>query len=106
MAKVICPDCTSKAVSVSLVQGHKYYCPSCGWNADVARSALISDRKPMAVAGAFGLVLVALVFLKNQGDWGLTSLVATFFCGIPLAFLAQGEYQIRKLKGLVFQQVD
>lgn len=60
----------------------------------------------MAVGGAFGLLLVLLVLLRNPGDWGVVGLVAACFCGIPLAFSVFATYQIRKLKGLVFRPVD
>lgn len=60
----------------------------------------------MAIMAAIGVMIVVLVLLRNPGDRVLAGLVAAFVCGIPLAFLAFATYQIRKLKGLMFQPVD
>lgn len=98
MVKVDCPQCGSRSASVSLMNGYKYYCPQCGWNNDIARSALTSDRKVGITIAIVGLILAVFVCLRDPGEWVALVGILVVFCAVPLAYALSAIHQLHILK--------
>lgn len=100
MAKVQCPHCASPAVSVSLIDGYKFYCSRCGWNLEIAKSALSLTVKISLALVIIGLLLAVIARVRSPiGDWAAAATVLALSC-LPLFFALSAFYQIRKLRNL------
>jgi len=97
MAKISCPACHIQATKVSLTNGYKYYCPYCGWNVEVARTALRSTiRKSYWMLGlAAAISLLALI--GNRASWGIAAAVALAFGGLPAFWISRARHDLGRL---------
>jgi hypothetical protein len=88
-------------VHVSLIDGYKPYCSRCGWNLEIARSALSFTIKVSLAAAALGVLLTMAVRVRNPGaDWAGGGIFLAF-SGLPLVYGLSAFYQIRKLRTLL-----
>jgi uncharacterized protein (DUF983 family) len=96
MAKIICPQCDSEAAVVSLFSGRKPYCGVCGWNHQVVRSALSSERKVAFAVAGLGIALIAFVYLWTN-LWWATVVVGAAFIILPLVEALSFTRQLSRL---------
>jgi hypothetical protein len=103
MPKVNCPDRGAQAVKVSLRRGYKFYCSECAWNRGIARAALVSLARQSLVVAAPGLILAAVVSVKNPSEKWAAGAILLAFSGLPLFHIVSARLQLRKLNQLSLQ---
>jgi hypothetical protein len=97
MPKVNCPDCGAPAVRVSLRRGYKFYCSQCGWNREIARAALISMVRQGLLVVALGVILAAVVSVRNPSEQWAAGAILLAASGLPLFYVLSARYPLRKL---------
>jgi hypothetical protein len=102
MPKVNCPFCDSRAVRVTLVHGHKFYCSRCGWNHEIVQAELSSTIKLSLVLFTLGLLVAIGAGVKYPSEQWLRGEILGF-SALPLFYALFALLQIRKLRSFSFQ---
>lgn len=83
-----------------MIDGYKFCCSRCGWNQEIARTALSSTIKVSLALVALGVLLAVLARVRNpSASWAAAGIVLAF-SGLPLFYALSAFRQVRKVRTL------
>jgi hypothetical protein len=103
MPKAHCPQCHSRAVRVTLIDGYKFYCSQCGWNRENVHRELSSSVKVSLVLAVLGAIFAVWVRFRNPSVGSMWIPPLLVFSVLPMYYALSGFLQERKMRNVPVQ---